>query len=103
MMPFRVVLYGRPGCCLCDRAGELLESLRADRASDSFVFTLQKVDIDADPNLSHKWRCHIPVVTIDGGNRVALRVTEARLRRAFARAQQRRDNAPAPSQKQKGH
>ena len=81
MTPFHVALYGRRDCCLCDGAAALLEALRPD-----WVFTLEKIDIDDDPDLRERWNCHIPVITINGAHRVALRITEQRLRRAFARA-----------------
>lgn len=81
-MSFHVVLYGKAGCCLCDECEILLASLR-----DEFVFTLQKVDIRDDEKLRERWKFQIPVVTIDGKNRLALRITVPRLRRAFQRAQ----------------
>lgn len=79
-----VVLYGRAGCCLCDEAENLLLTLRPE-----FDFTLHKIDIDTDSVLLSTFRCQIPVVTIDGGNRVALRVTRERLIRAFHQARRR--------------
>ena len=82
--PFRVVLYGHEKCCLCHEAAELLDELH-----DEYSFEVEKVDVRADEKHA-SLRCQIPVVTIDGGNRVALRVTEARLRRAFRCASQRR-------------
>jgi glutaredoxin len=90
MLPFHVVLYSRPGCCLCDRAAHLLQSL-----SDEYAHELHMVDIDQNPVLKEKWRCHIPVVFIDGSHRVALRLTEERLRRAFSRALQKRQTSVA--------
>ncbi len=92
MMPFDVVLYSRPGCCLCNRAADLLTLLGRE-----FPHELRIVDIDADPTLREKWRCHIPVIFIDGSHRVALRITEERLRRAFSRAVQKRRPAVALS------
>lgn len=62
----------------------MLEQLHAE-----FDFVLQHVNIDEDPVLKQKLRCQIPVVTINGGNRVALRITQPRLRRAFQRVLQR--------------
>jgi glutaredoxin len=79
--PLQVCLYGRAGCCLCNEAEHLLELLHGD-----FDFTLETIDIDDDPTLRDKFKHQIPVVTINGGNRVALRVTTPRLRRAFQQA-----------------
>lgn len=78
----RIVLYGKPNCCLCDECETLLRALQPE-----FAFTLQKIDISDDDVLRERWRCHIPVVTVDGRFRVALRITETRLRRALSRAQ----------------
>ena len=82
--PFRVVLYGHEKCCLCHEAAELLDELHND-----YSFEVEKVDVLADEKYA-SLRCQIPVVTIDGGNRVALRITTVRLRRAFRCASQRR-------------
>jgi len=85
---FDVWLYGRAGCCLCDEASRMLEKLGSE-----FDFRLQYVDIDSDPILKQKLCCQIPVVTINGGNRVALRITLPRLRRAFEHAARRESQA----------
>ena len=81
-----VRLYSRPDCCLCDQAAQLLESLRGE-----FDFSLEKINIDEDPALKDRLIGQIPVVTINGGHRLGLGITEERLRRAFARALQRQD------------
>ena len=78
-----VRLYSRPGCCLCDEAAHMLEQLRAE-----FHFHLEYINIDGDPVLQQKFCCQIPVITMNGGNRVALRITPERLRRALRRASQ---------------
>jgi hypothetical protein len=61
----QVVLYGKPGCHLCDIAYELLLGLRRE-----FEFEIEKVNIAADPDLLSKYGEKIPVVRID--NRVVL-------------------------------
>ncbi len=87
-MSLQVVLYGKLGCCLCDECETLLRGLQSE-----FDFTLQKVDISRDETLHERWKCHIPVVTFDGRNRVALRITQARLRRALLRSQAKQAQA----------
>jgi glutaredoxin len=89
-MSFEVVIYSRPGCCLCDRAEDILHALQGEFAGGEYSFLLRKVNIDEDETLREKYCCQIPVVTINGGNRVALRITEERLRRAFNLAAKRR-------------
>ena len=81
MMTLHVRLYSRPGCELCESALQLVETLRGD-----FDFLLEEVNIEEDPALKDRLGEQIPVVTIDGGNRVAGSVTQDKLRRAFSRA-----------------
>lgn len=83
MTAFHVRLYDKPGCVLCAEAATLIESLRSD-----FDIDLETVNIEEDPALKEKLAHQIPIVTINGGNRVAREVTEERLRRAFKRALQ---------------
>lgn len=69
-----VVLYGRPGCCLCDDARELLERVR-----QSHPFELDERDIEADDALLRTYLERIPVVTIDGEEAFELFVEEREL------------------------
>jgi glutaredoxin len=69
-----VVLYGRPGCCLCDDARELLERVR-----ESHPFELEELDIEADDALLRTYLERIPVVTIDGEEAFELFVQESEL------------------------
>jgi glutaredoxin len=71
-----VVLYSRPGCCLCDDAREILQGVRSRRP-----FELSEVDIDADEALLRSYLERIPVVTIDGIEAFELFVNEAELER----------------------
>ncbi len=57
----RVVLYGKPGCCLCDEAREAVASVRA-----SNPFELEEVDVSTDPELHRRYGERIPVVVVDG-------------------------------------
>ena len=56
-MSGRLVLYGRPGCHLCDDAREILLRVGAP-------FT--EVDIEGDDALHARLLERIPVVTLDG-------------------------------------
>ncbi len=56
-----VVLYGRPGCCLCDEAREVLERVREEHP-----FELLERDIEHDDELLRAYLERIPVVTLDG-------------------------------------
>ena len=72
----RVVLYGREGCCLCKRALELLERMRA-----RYWFRLEQRDIELDQELLRAYLERIPVVTIDGVEAFELFIDERELER----------------------
>lgn len=69
-----VVLYGRPGCHLCDEAREALERVRA-RAP----FVLLERDITLDDALHKAYLVRIPVVCLDGDELFEHHVDEAAL------------------------
>jgi glutaredoxin len=77
MMP-TVVLYGRPGCCLCDDARVVIERAQARRD-----FELVERDIEADDALLRAYLERIPVITIDGAEAFELFVDEDQLIRAL--------------------
>ena len=76
-----LVLYGRPGCHLCDDARTVLESLLAERvASGRPAPRLMERDITTDPELHRAFLTTIPVVEL-GGRRLELATSAAKLRR----------------------
>jgi glutaredoxin len=77
--PRQVVLYSRPGCCLCDDARAVLSRVAADHP-----FRLTERDIDADESLLRAYLERIPVITIDGEETFELWVDEAQLRARLA-------------------
>jgi glutaredoxin len=56
-----VVLYGRPGCHLCEEARAALERVRA-----RVPFALAEVDIEGDDELHRRYLERIPVVAVGG-------------------------------------
>ena len=68
----RLVLYGRPGCHLCDEARIVLQ-----RVGEPF----DEVDIDSDDELFKRYLERIPVVTLDGEELYDFFVDEQDLRR----------------------
>ena len=66
------ILYTRPNCHLCEKAAAVLEAEG---------YTVEAVDIDADPDLSTRYGRTIPVVVIDGKERFRLGVSPVLLRR----------------------
>jgi hypothetical protein len=71
----RVVLYGQPGCHLCDEAREVLERVRAQ-----VPFVLEERDITENDALHLAYLERIPVVTVDGEETFDFWVDERRLK-----------------------
>ena len=67
----RIVLYGKPGCHLCDDARAILE-----RIGEPFT----EKDITQDDALHGAYLERIPVLTLDGEERFELFVDEPALR-----------------------
>ena len=67
-----LVLYGKPGCHLCDDARVVLERVGAP---------FDEVDITSDDALHAAYLERIPVITLDGEERFEYFVDEAALRR----------------------
>ena len=57
----RFTVYSREGCGCCDKALSLLDEYRHRHG-----FTIDMVDIDADPNLRARYDTTVPVVAVDG-------------------------------------
>jgi glutaredoxin len=76
-----VVLYGRPGCCLCDDARGVLERVREEHP-----FELLERDIETDDALLAAYLERIPVITLDGEELFDFAVDEAVLRERLAGA-----------------
>ena len=76
-----VVVYHAPGCHLCERALEQLQSLR-----EELDFELREVDIAGDPELEARYREWLPVVEIDGRRRFTYHIQPGPFRRAVAQA-----------------
>ncbi len=92
MLTLHVRLYSRPDCHLCEDALANIETLRSD-----YDFLLEEINIDEDPALIERLGHQIPVVTVDGGKKIATPVSEERLRRAFDLAlKARQDAQPQP-------
>jgi glutaredoxin len=82
-MSVPVVLYGAPGCHLCDVAKELLE-----RQRELLDFSLEVVDISGDAELESAYREQIPVVFVAGRKAFKYRVEPLELARRVAAASQ---------------
>jgi glutaredoxin len=82
-MSVAVVLYGAPGCHLCDVAKDVLERQRA-----LLGFDLELIDISGDEQLEARYREQIPVVFVAGRKAFKYRVEPLELARRVALASQ---------------
>jgi hypothetical protein len=74
----QVVLYERAGCHLCEDAASLLDQMIG---SDRY----EHVDIEADDDLLVRYGHRIPVVSVDGVERLELMITGPDVRELAAR------------------
>ena len=80
-----LVLYGRPGCGLCDETRALLTALREERARAGLaVPRLVERDIETDRAWEQAYFASIPVVEL-GDRRLELATSVAKLRRPAVR------------------
>ena len=79
-----LVLYGRPGCGLCDEARSLLTALLDERARAGLLSPhLVERDIDTDPAWERAYFASIPVVEL-GDQRLELVTSASKLRRLLS-------------------
>jgi hypothetical protein len=71
--PPRVTLYERGGCHLCDEARVLLDEMLTPHG-------YARVDIDADDDLVLRYGFRVPVVALDGVDRLEAPITAPELR-----------------------
>jgi glutaredoxin len=76
----RLVLYGRPGCHLCDDARAVLK-----RIGEPFA----EIDITADDRLHAAYLERIPVIALDGDDLFEFFVDEPALRGLLDRVNRR--------------
>ena len=76
----RLTLYGKPGCCLCDEARQIVGTLR-----ERIAFDLNEVDVSLDPVLHRRYGERIPVVAIDGEDALELRIDPLALERLLGK------------------
>ena len=74
--PPHVLVYSRADCHLCELAWEQLQ-----RARQRFHFSLEKIDISSDPELTARFGDQVPVVCVDGEVRFRGRVNDVLLKR----------------------
>ncbi len=75
----RVVVYGKPGCHLCEMAEQVIASV-CEATGD----TWRQIDISADDELMHTYGQLLPVTFVDGSQHDYWRVDATRLHAALA-------------------
>ena len=79
-----LVLYGRPGCGLCDETRTILTALLDERQRAGLATpALQERDIETEPTWQRAFFASIPVVEL-GDRRLELATSAAKLRRLMA-------------------
>jgi glutaredoxin len=81
-MPIQIHVYGKPGCSLCDDALELL-----DDTCTRFQFEVVRHNILEDPVVFEKYRYDVPVLVIDGIERLRTRFDSQELAVALTLSQ----------------
>lgn len=77
-MAHKAVLYTKEGCCLCDRARDVLRRLQGE-----FDLAIEEVEITRDPALEAEFGYIIPVVVIDDRHRFESKIAEYYLRKVL--------------------
>ncbi|MEO7003497.1 MAG: glutaredoxin family protein [Ktedonobacterales bacterium] len=67
-----IMLYAKAGCHLCDEARTWLEDAVADLNTPGVE--IAEVDIRRDPAIFERYRYRIPVITVDGIERLEGRI-----------------------------
>lgn len=67
-----ITLYAKAGCHLCDEARAWLEDALADLNPPGVE--IAEVDIRRDPAIFERYRYRIPVITVDGVERLEGRI-----------------------------
>lgn len=79
-----VTLYTKHDCSLCDKAKEVILSVRRE-----IPFTYREVDITSDPDTYEEYREQIPVIFVDGRKAFKFRLTAEALLERLRRSKRR--------------
>ena len=79
--PIEVVLYERPGCCLCEEMLAVVAGLGRE-----FPLVMKRVDVSEAPELEERFGAEVPVLFIAGRKAFKYRVDPQRLRDRLQRA-----------------
>jgi glutaredoxin len=74
--PVQVVVYTRQGCHLCDEAWQMLQEMQR-----RFTLRLEKVDVDSAADLRQLYGERVPVLVVNGKERMWGRINRVLLER----------------------
>jgi glutaredoxin len=77
-----VVLYTKPGCCLCDEVKQKLESLQ-----QSCPFCFREINILEDCNAHERFKDEIPVVFVNGKKAFKYHLDEGKFLKRLAQGE----------------
>lgn len=77
----RLILYSKPGCCLCDEARTRVDRLRAR----GYDLELDEYDITADETAFERYRYTIPVIELPDGRQLAAPISEYKLEKLLTK------------------
>lgn len=75
-MTWRLTLYTREGCCLCEEMKEVVRGVAGELPVE-----VEEIDVDGEPELKEKFGGEVPVLFIDGRKAFKYRITEGELRK----------------------
>jgi hypothetical protein len=78
----RIIVYGKPGCHLCEIAYDLARGL-----SNTNELLIEKIDITSDPVLWQEYHDKIPVLVINDHITLMAPIRVAEIRQALTRRQ----------------
>ena len=76
-----IILYERPGCCLCEEMFAVVTGLGSE-----FVLDVKRIDVSQDPSLEARFGGEVPVLFVAGRKAFKYRVNPQTLRDRLHRA-----------------
>ena len=75
-MSWRLTLYTREGCCLCEEMKKAVREL-----SGQIPLELEEIDVDESPELKKRYGHEVPVLFVNGRKAFKYRLTVRELRK----------------------
>ena len=75
-MTWRLTLYTRSGCCLCEEMKAIIQ-----RVAQKIPLAVEEIDVDSAPYLQREYGGEVPVLLINGRKAFKYRITERELKK----------------------